>query len=72
MTLSRLQAGQVATINSVGGGRELKARINGLGLCEGKEVIVIRKAPLGGPLQIRAGSTDILMRAEHADLITLA
>ncbi len=72
MTLNLLQAGEVAKIASVTADEALKARISGLGLRIGQEVAVIRRACMGGPLQIRVGHTDILMRPEQANLINLA
>jgi ferrous iron transport protein A len=72
MTLNLLKAGEVAKIISVTADETLKARINGLGLRIGQEVAVIRRACMGGPLQVRVGHTDILMRPEQADLINLA
>ncbi len=72
MTLNLLQAGEVAKIASVTADEALKSRISGLGLRIGQEVAVIRRARMGGPLQIRVGHTDILMRAEQANLINLA
>jgi ferrous iron transport protein A len=72
MTLNLLKAGEVAKIISVSADEALKARINGLGLRIGQEVAVIRRACMGGPLQVRVGHTDILMRPEQADLINLA
>ena len=72
MTLNLLQAGEVAKIASVTADEALKARISGLGLRIGQEVAVIRRACMGGPLQVRVGHTDILMRSEQANLIKLA
>ena len=72
MTLNLLKAGEVAKIASVTADEALKARISGLGLRIGQEVAVIRRARMGGPLQIRVGHTDILMRPEQAELINLA
>ncbi|RKZ45749.1 MAG: ferrous iron transport protein A [Gammaproteobacteria bacterium] len=72
MTLNLLKSGEVAKITSVTADDALKARINGLGLRIGQEVAVIRRACMGGPLQVRVGHTDILMRPEQADLINLA
>jgi len=71
MTLNRLNTGEVAKIASIAGDEAIKARINGLGLRAGQEVAVVRRARMGGPLQIRVGHTDVLMRAEQADLIKL-
>ena len=72
MTLNLLKAGEVAKIISVSADEALKARINGLGLRIGQEVAVIRRACMGGPLQVRVGHTDILMRPEQENLINLA
>ena len=72
MTLNLLKAGEVAKIASVTADEALKARISGLGLRIGQEVAVIRRACMGGPLQVRVGHTDILMRPEQANLINLA
>jgi len=71
MTLNLLKLGEVAKIASVTADEALKARISGLGLRIGQEVAVIRRARMGGPLQIRVGHTDVLMRAEQANLINL-
>jgi ferrous iron transport protein A len=40
-----------------------------LGLRRGREVAVIRRASLGGPLHIRVGSTDLMLRRREARLI---
>ncbi len=72
MTLNLLKAGEVAKIVSVTADEALKARINGLGLRIGQEVAVIRRACMGGPIQVRVGHTDVLMRPEQANLINLA
>lgn len=71
MTLNRLNTGEVAKIISVAGDEAIRARINGLGLRLGQEVAVIRRARMGGPIQVRVGHTDVLMRPEQADLIKL-
>ena len=71
MTLEQLSAGQKGHIADVEGDDALRARLFALGLRQGREVAVIRRARLGGPLQIRIGSTDIVMRRREARLIKL-
>lgn len=72
MTLEQLSVGQKATILSLDGDEGLRARMFALGLRSGREVAVIRRARLGGPLQIRIGSTDLMVRRSEARLIHLA
>lgn len=71
MTLNSLKTGELATIKSIDGDEMLKARIGGLGLRAGQKVTIVRRAMMGGPLQVRAEHTDVLMRSEQAGLIKL-
>lgn len=71
MTLNHLKAGKLATIESINADDAIKARISGLGFRIGKQVTIVRRAVMGGPLQVRVGHTDVLMRSEQASLITL-
>jgi len=72
MTLGQLPAGQHAQISEVRGDDGLRARMFGLGLRVGREVAVIRRAAWGGPLHVRIGTTDLVMRRREANLIRLA
>ncbi len=72
MTLKQLPAGKRACITNVQGEKELRSRMLAMGLRSGREVAVIRRAGMGGPLHIRIGSTDLMMRRKEADLIRLA
>lgn len=44
----------------------LRQRLQALGLRPGKQVEVIRRARFGGPLQVRVGATDVLLRLSEA------
>lgn len=72
MTLEQLLPGKSARIASIGGEPNLRARMLALGLRSGREVAVIRRARMGGPLHIRIGTTDLMMRRSEARLIELA
>ncbi|PKM43661.1 MAG: ferrous iron transport protein A [Gammaproteobacteria bacterium HGW-Gammaproteobacteria-1] len=71
MTLEQLPPGQRAVICEVTGDEALRARMLALGLRLGREVAVIRRARLGGPLQVRIGTTDLVVRRREARLIKL-
>ena len=71
MTLEQLPTGQRALIAEIQGEDGLRARMLALGLRAGREVAVIRRANLGGPIQVRVGSTDLMMRRKEASLIQL-
>lgn len=64
--LSDLPTGTPATVLALHVGREHARRMAGLGLRPGMHVRVIRRAPLRGPLQIRVGHTDMILRRADA------
>ena len=48
---------------------DLKQRLAALGLRVGCEVHVLRKASLGGPVHVRVGTTEVIMRRIEAKRI---
>jgi ferrous iron transport protein A len=69
MTLSKLGPGEVATIVSVQTDEALHQRLMAMGFRAGKQIELIRKARFSGPLQVRIGTTDILLRRSEAEKI---
>jgi ferrous iron transport protein A len=72
MTLEQLSPGKRAMIAGVDAAEALRARMSALGLRVGREVAVVRRARLQGPLHIRVGTTDLIIRPKEARLIRLA
>ncbi len=64
--LSSLAPGICATIGDIHTEDALRQRLLALGFRSGKTVEIIRKASFGGPLQVRIGTTDILLRLNEA------
>ena len=69
MTLADLQTKQKAIIKSIGDLGELKRRLMELGVLCGEPVQLIRRSPLGDPVEIRVADTLIALRAEDAKKI---
>ncbi|MCR4298859.1 MAG: ferrous iron transport protein A [Gallionella sp.] len=65
-TLATLQPGEFATIAAIHADKALHQRLLALGFRSGKQVELIRKAIFSGPLQVRIGTTDILLRRSEA------
>jgi len=75
MLLSELATLDTATIQAIHAGQELRRRLAGLGLRLGIRVRVMRRSPFNGPMQIRVGHTDLIMRpadAAHIEVQTSA
>jgi ferrous iron transport protein A len=71
MTLADLPTGQSGTIAALSGDPDIRIRIQSLGLRVGREVAVIRRSRFGGPIQVRIGTTDLLIRPEQARQVLL-
>lgn len=70
-SLATLPAGQTAIISDLVSGSELGRRLEALGLKVGQHICVIRRAPLSGPIQIRVGTTDVILRRREASYVRL-
>ena len=71
MTLASLQPGETATIVAIHTDEALHQRLLAMGFRVGKQIELIRKAAFSGPLQVRIGTTDILLRRTEAAKITV-
>ena len=70
-TLSHLHPGETATIVAIHAEEALHQRLLALGFRSGKQVELIRKASFSGPLQVRVGTTDVLLRRSEAAKISI-
>lgn len=66
MQLNELDPNATGTIEAIHAGQDMRRRLCGLGLRLGIRVKVMRVSPLNGPMQIRVGSTDIILRRSDA------
>ena len=69
--LAELVSGESAVILAINTDDALRQRLMALGFRVGKHVMVVRKALFSGPLQVRIGTTDILLRRIEAAKITV-
>ena len=69
--LPSLHPGDIATIVAIHAEEALHLRLLALGFRSGKQIEMIRKASFSGPLQVRIGTTDILLRRIEATKITV-
>jgi ferrous iron transport protein B len=69
MKLSELKTGDTAVIIKVKGYGEFRHRITEMGFVKGKEVYVVRHAPLRDPIEYRVMGYDVSLRHTEAELI---
>jgi ferrous iron transport protein A len=64
--LSRLGVGLTARIERIELADEFTARLRALGLAPGESVGLMRQAPWSGPLHLRLGTTEVMLRGDQA------
>ena len=72
LSLNTLQPGESAVILSVSADETLHHRLTALGFRVGREIRLIRRGGSGGPLQLRLGTTEVIMRRADADKIRVS
>jgi ferrous iron transport protein A len=71
-TLSKLKPGQSALIRSIYAEKAFHQRLIALGFRIGKRVELIRRAGFSGPVHLRIGTTDVIMRRAEAQSIEVS
>lgn len=66
MTLDKLQLGKSARITKVGGEGALRLRLLDMGLIPRTVVTVIKKAPMGDPIELSLRGYQLSIRLESA------
>lgn len=70
-TLDRLPAGSQVQVLAVGGALPIRRRLLEMGLCPGIIVDVIRRAPLGDPLEVRVRGYLLSLRLDQAAQVSV-
>ena len=69
--LNNLLPGEQCIIHAIHAEQALHQRLNAMGFRVGKQIELIRRASFNGPLHVRIGATDIIMRDIEAQRIQL-
>lgn len=70
--LDEFEPGKCARVVRIEGGGALRRRMMDMGIVPGVELEVIRRAPLGGPLQVRLKGYYLAMRREESSKIIVS
>jgi Fe2+ transport system protein FeoA len=69
LRLSDLEPGQKGIVVSVKGGGATRRRIMDMGIVRGSKITVIRRAPLGDPVEFEIRDYNLTLRKKEAELI---
>jgi Fe2+ transport system protein FeoA len=70
--LHKLGIGCCGTVAAVGGEPQLRRRLLEMGFCNGVAVEVVRRAPLGDPIEFRLRGYHLSLRADQAQHVLIS
>lgn len=70
-TLDKFNIGESGTVVKVVGERKIKRRLYDMGITNGAEIYLRKKAPLGDPIEVSVRSYELSLRSTEAMLISL-
>jgi Fe2+ transport system protein FeoA len=70
--LHKLGIGCYGTVAAVGGEPQLRRRLLEMGFCNGVAVEVVRRAPLGDPIEFRLRGYHLSLRADQAQHVLIS
>ena len=66
MTLKDLKVGESAVVRDVGGGGSLRQHFLDMGIIPGTEVLLVKMAPMGDPIEIKVHGYALTLRLSEA------
>lgn len=69
--LSEFKVGEIGVVKSVAGEGKIKRRIFDMGITNGAEIFLRKKAPLGDPIEIAIRGYELTLRKAEASLVTM-
>ncbi len=69
--LNKLGVGCAGMVVAVGGDPELRRRLLEMGFCNGARVEVVRRAPLGDPIELKLRGYHLSLRDEQAAKVSV-
>lgn len=71
MTLKELPIGKMATVLSVGGSGALRQHFLDMGIIPEADIIMVKHAPMGDPVELRINSYELTLRLADAEKIEI-
>jgi len=65
--LSELKPGEKGVVSKLVGDREIRRRLLDMGLTRGTEILVVRKAPLGDPVEFLLKGYNLSLRKKESE-----
>lgn len=70
-TLDKFNIGESGIVKAVSGERKIKRRLYDMGITNGAEIYLRKRAPLGDPIEVTVRSYELSLRKSEAACITM-
>lgn len=70
-TLDLFSVGESGTVKTVSGEGKIKRRLFDMGITQGAEILMRKKAPLGDPIEITLRGYELTLRKTEAVCVTM-
>lgn len=70
--LATLKDGQKGIVESLEGHGNIQHRLVDMGVVKGSHIAVIKRAPLGDPIEVKVKGTELALRKAEAAMISVA
>ena len=70
-TLDRFAIGESGVVVKVSGERKIRRRLYDMGITNGAEIYLRKKAPLGDPIEVTVRSYELSLRSNEAACVAL-
>lgn len=71
MTLDLIPNGETCEVVSIRGKDSIKRRIMDMGVTKGTKIAIVKRAPLGDPIELNVRGYQLLLRAKDAQRIVV-
>lgn len=72
VTLAAMQDGQKGIVENVEGHGNIQHRLVDMGVVKGSHISIVKRAPLGDPIEVKVKGTALALRKAEAAMISVA
>lgn len=70
-TLDQFQIGETGIVKNVGGEGKIKRRLFDMGITNGAEIFLRKRAPLGDPIEVTIRGYELTLRKTEASCVNM-
>ena len=72
VTLAKMEVGETGVVDALQGHGNMQHRLVDMGVVKGSHITVVKKAPLGDPVEVKVKGCSLALRMNEAAMINVA